>query len=58
MIGINDGLEDFHMSIQDGLHIFRPTADVLNDFEKFLHKVEDIAGQETGVVKVIIPKEL
>lgn len=54
----NDDLDDYGLTIQDGLHIFRPTADELNDFENFLQRVEDIAGRETGVVKVIVPKEL
>lgn len=58
MIEINDDRNDFNWTIQDGLHIFRPTADVLSNFENFLQKVEDIAGRETGVVKVIVPKEL
>lgn len=58
MMEIEDDREDLDMTIQDGLYTFRPTADMLNDFEKFLLKVEDIAGRETGVVKVIVPKEL
>lgn len=58
MIGKDDGLEDYNLTIQDGLHIFRPTADVLNNFENFLQKAEDIAGREMGVVKVVLPKEL
>ena len=58
MTDIEDEGEDLDMTIQDGLHIFRPTAEVLNDFEKFLLRVEDIVGRETGVVKVIIPEEL
>lgn len=47
-----------NLTIEDGLHVFRPTANVIHDFEKFLLKVEDIAGRETGVVKVILPEEL
>lgn len=58
MIGINDDLKGYNLTIQDGLHVFRPTAEVMNDFENFLQRAEDIAGRETGVVKVILPKEL
>ena len=58
IVGKNDDLDDYGLTIQDGLHIFRPTADVLNDFENFLQRAEDIAGRETGVVKVIVPREL
>ena len=58
MMDIGNDLEELTMTVQDGLHIFRPTADMLQDFGKFLVKVEEIAGRETGVVKVIVPKEL
>lgn len=58
LIGIHDDLENYNLTIQDGLHVFRPTADVLNDFENFLQRAENLAGRETGVVKVILPKEL
>lgn len=57
-IEIKDELEHLDMTVQNGVHIFRPTVDMLNDFEKFLMKVEDIADRETGVVKVIIPEGL
>ena len=57
-IEVIDNLDNYNLTIQNGLHIFRPTAGVLSDFENFLQKVEDIAGRKAGVVKVIVPKEL
>ncbi len=55
---MEEELKNYNMTVEDGLHIFSPTADVLHDFDNFLIKVEDIAGRERGVVKVILPKEL
>lgn len=56
--GINDDMKDYNMTIQEGLHVFRPSVGVLNDFESFLLRAEHMAGRGTGVVKVILPKEL
>ena len=56
--GINDDMKDYNLTIQEGLHVFRPSVGVLNDFERFLLRAEYIAGRTTGVVKVILPKEL
>jgi hypothetical protein len=56
--GMEEELKNYNMTVEGGLHIFSPTADVLHDFDNFLLKVEDIAGRERGVVKVILPKEL
>lgn len=56
--GINGDMEGYNLTIQDGLHVFRPSVGVLDDFENFLLRAEYIAGRETGVVKVILPKEL
>ena len=41
--------------VEQGLHIFTPMRDEFSDFERFLEDIEEIAGRETGVVKVIIP---
>lgn len=52
--GIPDG---FNLSMEKGLHVFSPTANVFEDFPTFLEAVEEIAGREHGVIKVIVPKE-
>ncbi|KAI9836786.1 MAG: hypothetical protein M1819_000951 [Sarea resinae] len=50
--------DGFNMHIdKHGLHVFSPTADVYRDFETFLEVVEELAGREKGVVKVVVPKE-
>lgn len=41
--------------VEQGLHIFTPTRAEFSDFERFLEDVEEVAGRETGVVKVIVP---
>ena len=37
------------------IHVFEPTRSVFEDFQTFLKVVEEIAGREVGVVKVIVP---
>lgn len=41
--------------MEQGLHIFTPARAEFSDFERFLGDVEEVAGRETGVVKVIVP---
>ena len=51
-----DGIYDaFHM--EQGVHVFTPTAAVFLEFGRFLKDVEEIAGRKMGVVKVIVPSE-
>ena len=45
------------LQIEDGLYVFKPTAAVFRDFERFLKVVEDLSGRKTGIVKVIVPAE-
>ena len=45
----------FHM--EGGVYVFTPTADAFLDFGSFLKNVEEVAGRELGVVKVIIPSK-
>ena len=49
--------EDFNLTMDKGLHVFSPTSSVFHDFPNFLKVVEEIAGREHGVVKVIMPKD-
>ncbi len=49
--------DDFNLSMENGLYVFSPTATVFKEFATFLGVVEEIAGREQGVVKVIVPKE-
>lgn len=50
--------DGFDFEVIDGVYVFRPTVVDFVDFEIFLKKVEEIAGREMGVVKVIVPHEL
>lgn len=45
------------MRMEEGLHVFIPTAAAFLDFGRFLKDVEEIAGRKMGVVKVIVPSE-
>ncbi len=55
-VQLPDGIHDaFHM--EQGVHVFTPTAAVFLDFGRFLRDVEEIAGRKMGVVKVIVPSE-
>ena len=49
--------DDYNLSMDQGLHIFSPTKSVFEDFPSFLEVVEEVAGREHGVVKVVVPKE-
>lgn len=51
--------EDFQDAfyMDKGLYVFTPTAEVFNDFTRFLKNVEDMAGRKMGAVKVIVPSE-
>ena len=49
--------EGFNFCMDKGLHVFSPTASVFKDFATFLGTVEEIAGREYGVVKVVVPKQ-
>ena len=53
--GFQRFLHAFH--IEQGLYVFTPTAADFLDFARFLKNVEEIAGREMGVVKVILPSE-
>lgn len=46
-----------NLEVVDGVCIFKPSAAIFADFEAFLETVEDIAGRELGVVKVVVPAE-
>jgi len=41
--------------MKSGIHVFEPTCAEFNDFVTFLKVVEEIAGREAGVVKVVVP---
>ena len=43
--------------VVEGLHVFSPTAADFSHFKHFLEAVEEVAGRELGVVKVIVPSE-
>lgn len=45
----------FHM--EGGLFVFKPTAARFTDFGNFMKEVEELAGRERGVVKVVVPQE-
>ena len=47
--------DDFNLSMENGTFVFSPTKSVLEDFPRFLEVVENVAGREQGVVKVVIP---
>ncbi|KAI9724726.1 MAG: hypothetical protein M1812_000001 [Candelaria pacifica] len=49
--------DGYNVSRENGLYVFSPTLKVYQDFPRFLAKVEEIAGREHGVVKIIVPKE-
>jgi len=38
------------------IHVFEPDRSVFEDFRSFLKVVEEIAGREVGVVKVVVPR--
>lgn len=38
------------------IHVFEPTRSVFENFGAFLKVVEEIAGREVGVVKVVVPR--
>ncbi|KAI9707331.1 MAG: hypothetical protein M1836_000291 [Candelina mexicana] len=48
--------EGYNVSRENGLYVFTPTLKVYRDFSRFLARVEEIAGREYGVVKIIVPK--
>ncbi|KAI9790414.1 MAG: hypothetical protein M1835_000989 [Candelina submexicana] len=49
--------EGYNVSRENGLYVFAPTLKVYRDFSRFLARVEEIAGREYGVVKIIVPKD-
>ena len=47
--------KDYNLSMEQGLHVFSPTRRVFEDFPNFLEIVENLAGRQCGVVKVVVP---
>lgn len=43
--------------LENGVYVFTPAASAFIDFCRFLKDIEEIAGREMGVVKVIVPSE-
>lgn len=47
---------DYSYRLENGTFVFTPTAADFTNFTKFLEGVEEIAGRENGVVKIIVPQ--
>ena len=51
------GFQGSYHCEQGGIFLFKPNAEVFRDFPSFLRVVEEIAGRERGLVKIMIPDE-
>ncbi|KZF20056.1 JmjC-domain-containing protein [Xylona heveae TC161] len=49
--------EGIDITMEEGLYVFHPTLKKYQDFPTLLSEIEEIAGREMGVVKVVVPKE-
>ncbi|MCJ1251821.1 lysine (K)-specific demethylase [Trapelia coarctata] len=52
---LNDIPDGYSWRMDSDVHVFEPSRSVFEDFETFLKVVEEIAGRNVGVVKVVVP---